>query len=271
MTLVDFPDKKQKFPHYEHRIEKLDHKNEEFTIKKFQEVRNCSSPKKIIKSIKRIGMCVNNRSPLYIPTKDLNKVCFEIINDNGENKKGTGPLNDCFLTSHKFHHFGYKIFFLYNSRAEDFTRFLKFFLKNTSKELVVFYSGSDKSSEGIEFNKKIITKSDIHNILTENSNHKAKTLFITDCKYGGSIFDTNEFPNAISFSVKKGNTTSNSGEDSNTHGIFTYYFCRAINQDQAITTFKLTEKMNFYLSRFHEVLICEFSNKRFNESPILIQ
>ena len=57
MSYVDTPDKKQKHPHYEHRTTKLDRKDNEFSSKKFQQVRKVSTHKNLLKSFGRIG-CV---------------------------------------------------------------------------------------------------------------------------------------------------------------------------------------------------------------------
>ncbi|KAK8894827.1 hypothetical protein M9Y10_023265 [Tritrichomonas musculus] len=269
MQYVDTPDRKQKHPHYEHRSTKLDLKDNEFTSKQFQKVRKVSTHKILLKSFGRIGMCLNDKSSSIIQISDLNKVCFILINDYDEEDKelGVGPLNDGYLVGLKHHRLGFKVFYLYNSRSEEFTTFLGFFMKNTSQALTVFYSGRDDNSEGIEFNNGSLSKSYINETITSNCNGKARVMFITDCLGGGSVFDIDGCTNTISFSVKKiGDIESK--EVKRSHGIFTYYFCKITSDCPNITPNRLIERMNPSLNRFNEEFDCEFTNKELSEKPI---
>lgn len=146
MTYVDSPNKKQKHPHYEHRLDKLNQKDNEFTCKKFQQIRQNPTNKKLFELLKRIGTRVNDKPTTSIPTENLDKFCFLLINDYKE-KMGVGPLNDGYLVGLKHHKLGFKIFYLYNSRREEFTSYLSFFILKTSEALTVFYSGRDDSRE----------------------------------------------------------------------------------------------------------------------------
>ena len=133
MSYVDHPEKRQKHPHYEHRTQKLDRKDNEFSSKKFHQVRKVSTHKKLLRSFGRIGMCLNEKSTDSIPIGDLDKVCFILINDYDNDKDydlGVGPLNDGYLIGLKHHRFGFKVFYLYNPRSDLFTSFLGFFIKN---------------------------------------------------------------------------------------------------------------------------------------------
>lgn len=269
MTYVDKPDKKQKHPHYEHRTIKLDLKDNEFSWKKFQQVRQVSTHKNLLKSFGRIGMRLNNNSTSTVSPDGLDQVCLILINDYDEDDKklGVGPLNDGYLVGLKHHRLGFKIFYLYNSRIEDFTRFLGFFMKNTKKSLTVFYSGRDDNSDGIEFNKGSLSKSSIQEIISQNCNENVKTIFITDCLGGGSVFDISNCSNAICFSVNK-SVQNESGEIQRTHGIFTYYFCKITSESPYITPSRLVERINASINRFNEVFECQFSNKELVESPL---
>ena len=269
MSYVDTPDRKQKHPHYEHRTAKLDRKDHEFKSKKFQHIRKVSTHKNLIKSFGRIGMCLNGKQTTEIPTTELDKICFILINDYDEEDKelGVGPLNDGYLVGLKHHRLGFKVFYLYNSESEEFLQFLSFFMENTTKALTVFYSGRDDNCEGIEFNKSTLSKNSISEIITSNNNHEVRVIFITDSLGGGSVFDIEGCQNAISFSVKKSGEIENK-EIQRTHGIFTYYFCKITSDCPSITPNRLVERMTPSLSRFNEVFTCEFNNKELGESPI---
>ena len=268
MSYVDSPDKKQKHPHYEHRTAKLDQKDNEFTSKKFQQVRKVSTHKNLIKSLKRIGMCLNEKPTSSISTSNLDKVCFLLINDyDDEDKKlGVGPLNDGYLIGLKHHRLGFKVFYLYNSRREEFTTFLGFFIKYTEHSLTVFYSGRD-DGEGIEFNDGSLSKSSVGEVISNNSNENNHVMFITDSLGSGSVFNINGCSNMISFSVQKTGSTEYK-EAKRSHGIFTYYFCKIIGDCPNITPNRLVERMNPSLNRFNESFTFETSNKELSETPI---
>lgn len=267
MTYVDTPDKKQKHPHYEHRTTKLDLKDNEFTSKKFQQVRKTSTHKDLLKSFGRIGMCLNEKSPSVIPTEDLRRVCLILIKDTDEVDKelGVGPLNDGYLIGLKHHRLGFKIMYLYNSGR--LATFLDFFMKNTTEALTVFYSGRDHESNSITFKDGVLQKSTITDVISKNSNPQLRVMFITDSLSGGSFFNINGSSNMISFWVRK-TSDSDSKDAERTHGIFTYYFCKIIGDCPNISPNRLIERMNPSLTRFDEEFQCEMSNKDLGECPI---
>lgn len=264
--------KKQKHPHYEYRTTKLDLKDNEFSIKKFHKVRSVSTHKELIKSFGRIGMCLNDKSKETIPTEELNKVCFIIINDYDKEDKelGVGPLNDGYLISLKHHRLWYKVFYLFNARYEELSPFLSFFMDATKESLTVFYSGRDNNSQGIEFNNGTFPKNSISKLISLNENKKVKIMFITDCLTGGSLFDIENCKNAIAFYVKKNenNDSDDNNEIEKSHGIFTYYFCKIISENPSVTPNRLVERMNPSLSRFNESFTCEFIDSHLGDEPI---
>lgn len=269
MTYVEIPDKKQKHPHYEHRTAKLDRKNNEFSSKKFQKIRKYSTHKKILESLGRIGICLNERSTAFLPKKDLNKVCFILINDyyNEDKKLGVGPLNDGYLIGLKHHRLGFKIFYMYNPKCETFTIFLGFLIKNAKEALTIFYSGRDNNSDGIEFIDSTINKNSINEIIVKNCSGLLRITFITDCLGNGSVFDIKGCTNSISFSVQK--TCENKEKNiKRFHGIFTYYFCKIISDSPSISPKRLVERINPSLKRFNENFTYELTNDELCDTPI---
>ncbi|KAK8898122.1 hypothetical protein M9Y10_000392 [Tritrichomonas musculus] len=276
MTYVDAPDKKQKHPHYEHRTEKLDRKDNEFSSKKFHHIRKVSTHKKLLKSFGRIGMCLNDKPTTSLPIGDLDKVCFILVNDyeeDDDNELGVGPLNDGYLLGLKHHRYGFKVFYLYNPRAEEFSQFLGFFLKHTQHALTIFYTGH--SNNGISFNDSLLSQSTISEIIEDNSNGEAHVVFITDCPESGSVFDIKSTgqknpqttSNLISFYVEKTNG-STPKESKRSHGIFTYYFCKITSDCPNITPNRLVERMSPSLKRFGETFKCDITDHKLADSPI---
>lgn len=268
MSYVDTPEKKQKHAHYDHRTRKLNVKDNEFSSKEFHKVRKVSTRKVLLESFGRISMCLNNKSASDIPTGDLDKVCLILVNDNYSDKNyGVGPLNDGYLVCKNLHSFGYKIFYLNNTSAEKFTSFLGFFMKNTTDELTVFYSGREDDKSGIEFGSESLSKESIRQTIASNCTGKPRVMFITDCIGGGSVFDISDGSNLMAVSVTKSNA-KDSKECKRTHGILTYYLFKIINESPSITVSRLAERMDPSLLRFNEAFQYEVSNKELEQCPI---
>ncbi|KAK8835485.1 hypothetical protein M9Y10_046128 [Tritrichomonas musculus] len=275
MTYVDQPDKKQKHPHYEHRTVKLDLKDNEFSSKEFHKIRKVSTHKKLLKSLGRIGMCLNNKPTSSIPPGDLNKNCLILINDYyKENYElDVGPLNDGYLIGLKHHRLGFKIFFLHNPRSDEFLNILPFFLKNTTESLTVFYSGRNTNgNHGIEFINGSVSKGSMSELIAKNCTGKPHVTFITDCIGGGSVFDIKHDTeqcesNMISMYVNKA-TAPDSKRSKRSHGIFTYYFSKIISDCPNITPNRLIERMEPSLKRFNEEFHVDISNAKLGETPI---
>lgn len=271
MTNIDALAMKEKYSHYEHRIAKLDKKDNEFSTKKFQKVRKDSKHKNLLKSLDKIGICLNEKPAASISIEDLNKVCFLLINDYHEEDKklGVGPLNDGYLVALNHFRLGYKIYYLYNSRSDEFPIVLGFLIKHTKESLTVFYTGRDDNAEGIEFKTGHISKSFITDVIKSNYNEKSRTVFIADSIGKGSVFNVDDCANIISFSAKKPEPCEYKDIEQS-HGIFTYYICKIISEYPNITPNELVERLNLSLVRFNEKFTYKFSNKKLAESPIFI-
>lgn len=275
MTYVDNPDKKQKHPHYEHRTLKLDRKNNEFSSKKFQKIRkHTMRKKKILKSFGRIGMLLNNKTETFSVKDEIDKACLILINDYDD--LGIGPLNDSYLIGLHHHQLGYKIFYLYNPKSNEFLYFLPYFMKLTKKSLTVFYSGrSTNGNQGIEFINGSVSRGILGEIIARNCTGSPRIMFITDCIGGGSVFDINysdrenkfHQSNMISFFVRKVYSPQ-SKKSKRSHGICTYYFSKITNECPNITTNRLIERMNPSICRFDEVFVCEVTNLDLADQPI---
>lgn len=277
MTYVDRPDKKEKHPHYENKIEKLD-KHYFFKAKDFHQIRKISTHKKLKKAFTRISMCLNDKMPAEVPIEGLDQVCFMVINDYEKDKiseLGVGPLNDGYLFGITQYRMDFNIFYLYNSKIEEFTSFLAFFMKNTQKILTVYYTGrSADGNQGILFDSGILSKDSIADIIASNCNGKARYIFVNDCPTGGTNFDipsilhqNKPIKNLLSFSVDK--TKSHGYKDAKrTHGLLTFYLCKTINDYPIINPNDLIEKMTQELRRFQIKFDCAITDQELANNPI---
>lgn len=281
MIFFDITEKMHKHSVYEHLTSKLDRKDNEFSCRQFHHIRKASTNKKLLDSMLKISICLNEKNISDIQITNLNKVCFILINNNQLEEKGlgVGPLNDGYLVCLNHYRHGFKVFYLYNPKSDLYLKFLGFFMKFTKVELTVFYSGPDLTSfgiEGIEFSNGCLSKDSIGNIIAQNCTGKARILFMTDCIGGGSVFDIDSCnhlkdvkpSNMISFYVNKMEPESKESELS--HGIFTYYFFKIINECPNITPDKLVDRMNPSLNRFNEIFRCEITNNELADSQIFL-
>ena len=275
VAFYDKPSRDQKHPHYEHRCAKLYRKNNEFTNKKFQDVRGVSTRKKLVSSFKRIGKCLNELTPADIPTAGLQKVCFVLINcfEHDKHDPKVGPMNDGYLIALHHHRLGYKVFYLYNCNSSQYPQFLEFFMKYTLTQITVFYSGRDSiinGSHGIEFKDNTISCGELGKLISENYNGRCKAVFISDSTAGGSVFDINSVPEGsdiISLSASK-STDPDTKEGRRSHGIFTYYMCRIFNECPNISPDRLVERMNSSLERFNIGFNCQVTKPESGSQPI---
>ena len=272
MTYADSPNKRQLHPHYEHQTTKLDQKDNQFSSKKFHQIRKVSTHKKLLKSLGRIGMCLNDKPTTTFPIGDLDKVCFMLINDYENDKDydlGVGPLNDANLIASRHHRLGFKVFYLYNPKCDEFTSFLPFFMKHTQNSLTVYYTGRCNIYD-IHFRKGNVSISSINEIIAQNNTVKERVIFITDCIEGGSVFNiphTNTESNMISLFVNK-LYSPQSKEAKRSHGIFTYYFLKITNDTPNITPVRLMERMKPSLKRLNQAFCYDFTNEQLSNQPL---
>ena len=276
----DKPDKKQKHPHYEHRTTKLMKKNNEFSEKKFQRIRRVSTQKKLKKSFKRIGRNLKHVSRNEIPTNGYDKVCLILINNFKHDKHDpkVGAMNDGYLFGLYHHRLGFKVFYLINCRQVNYPKYLQFNLFHTKEKLTVYYSGRDSidyGSHGIEFKDQNVSADQFGRLIARDNNGKCKVVFVSDCAAGGSVFDiqtvnkvNNPHPSEmISFAVNKV-TDPNSKIGRRSHGIFTYYFCKVLYEDPAISPRRMVERLNGSLGRFSETIDCQMTNALAENDPM---
>lgn len=277
-SYVDQPFKKQKNSSYEKLSSKLFEKDHEFTEKHFQKTRKTSNREDILEAFSRIGRCLNHVSRIEIPIEGLDKVCLILMNsyqndDNDKYNPQIGVMNDGYLVGLIHHRLGFKVFYLNDCISGNYPKWLPFFLQNTKNDLTIFYSG--QNSDGIQFKDKKITKEQISKLIKENNQGKCRTVFISDCPEGGTVFDIsgqnkNNNENAsemISMSIQK-TTNPESKNCKRSHGIFTYYLCKFIYDQPNITLKRLSERMKPSFERFNSQFVCETNKKELENEPL---
>lgn len=292
MTYVDIP-KKMKHFDYGHKIKKLykQHCNS-FKPETFQDMRKTSTHHNLLESLGRIGKCVNDTDPNTIPVDGLDEVCFILCNTyeyRADWNLGVGPLNDAYMIALSHHRRGFKIFFLYEPRKQEFIDYCKFFLQNTTKALTIFYSGRATAYCGscggkivsnigaiVFINQDTLIADELSRILARYSNGQSKIVLITDCCNGNApwnlIFAHKDNKNLtgkiVVFNVAKHGSTEDWKRDEKIHGIFTFYFCKTIDEFPSITPAELIRKMNARLKRFDESIIYAQSSESMKNTPI---
>lgn len=279
-TCYDKPDKRQKHPHFDHRTTKMMTKNNEFTEKKFQKIRHVSNKKKILKSFKRIGRCLNHVSRDEMPKEGYDKVCLILMNNIHHKKHDPkiGALNDGYLFGLYHHRLGFRVFYLYNCVQGNYPKYLQFFLHNTQENLTVFYSGPSQlqnGAQGLEFKNMDVTTDQIAHLIARDNNGKCKVVFVSDSTSSGTVFDISKVTQVgnpcpspmLSFQVNK-NTDPDSKEGRRSHGVFTYYFCKVVYDEPSVTARRVVERLNGFMNRLGHSVSCNSTDPAIMEQPM---
>lgn len=221
--------------------------------KKIQQFNETSNQKKILRSFRRIGRCLNKINIQNIQAEKFSKVCLILINNVGQDKNinKVGELNDGYLFGLYHNRLGFKVFYLINRTQSNYLMFFRLFVQNTKDNLTIVYSGAGNT---IDFN--IDDQSTINSQMNEE---KCKIVFISDCKMSRSISDAqNENSREIiSFTI-----------NNIMHGVFIYYYCKTIFNDTNITLKMLLKRLNLSLERYKESFESTTSNKLNQNEPI---
>lgn len=279
---IDEPEKPEKHSIYIHKVVKLDNKNNQFSEKKFQHVRQISNSKEIISSFRRIGMYLNKKEIYQLPQGNIDKVCFILINNYEKDTEtlGVGPLNDAYLFALIHHKLNYKIVFLYNPSKITFVTSLEYFLLHTTNSLTFYYTGKDslsrikKMDHGILFRgmNETFSNTDFAHLVSEKSNGKARILIVSDCTNDDYIFNIKAAKKAknpteiVSFSVVK--AFMNPKQKRKSQGLLTYYFCKLLRQFPNSSPNQMTRYLNVSMQRFKQVVSANLSNESLSEQPL---
>ena len=128
--------------HQEYFQEKKQEAVYNFTPKQFQKLRNHNTKESAIKQLLEIG-CDASTTPVKLFTQPITRVCFCCVNTytTAARQLGVGPLNDAITVGANHRLMGYFVYFLHNPKKKVFMEYLEMFMRMTSENLTVYYTG----------------------------------------------------------------------------------------------------------------------------------
>ena len=261
-----------------------------FSKKQFQAERNFLPKKKIIKELKKIAICLNDKKLLDIQEEMFDKVCLIICNTY-ERKNfdlHSGPLADGYIVAMNLKKLGYHVFFVHNPNRETFLTDLGFFLQKSLKSLIIYYSGRAtlipsrnvyKISEydrALVFDQGYIVDGELSSVLARNANHKAKIVLISDCYEGNPVWDllsknmenTTIPQNIISISTDVITEPDMKSKIHRYHGYFTYRLFKIVEDKPDLTAEELATSINQLVKKFKQYISIETTTKGLERSSI---
>lgn len=255
--------------------------NADLSIDEFQKLRTVIIEKKLLPFFGRVAFCLNGKISAEFPPEGLDKVCLILCNSYERNdyQIGGGPLNDSYNIALTYFHMDYKVFYFYNAKREEFLDFLPFFLKNTQKELIIYYNGRltqipigidyNANCGAILFDQGYISSKALINILSKHSKANLKITFISDCLNGGSMIElpstekdnSNNDGQVVSIYAEFNKEDSiNQEEREQNHGIFTFYYCKFLHDEHNLTLQELSNRIQPILEKLNVKVQCQTLN-----------
>ncbi|KAK8845013.1 hypothetical protein M9Y10_021189 [Tritrichomonas musculus] len=252
--------------------------NRQMKREEFQKLRASNTEEDALAAMKHLGNCVNDKNPEdcpYFLKNGINsKMLLVIVNTyvKPQYKLGVGPLNDAITVSVSHKKMGYKMLFLHNTTPTHFKKWLKFVLKNTQKDLTIFYTGhgcslkdktgeeSDGYDEVMLFDNGYVLDDELSAYLAKYA-HGQRILLLSDCCHSGSMWDIQSMlqgrkqiaSNIMSISAAKDDQTAKQTKvNSKDQGIFTYYFWEIWEDQNDITVKDMETKINPNISYFKQ-------------------
>lgn len=268
-----------------------------FTPKQFQKLRNHSSKDSALKQMSEIG-CDVATVPIEQFTQPITRVCFCCLNTyTSESKQlGVGPLNDGITVGANHRLMGYFVYYLHNPKAKVFLKYLKMFLRLTSENLTVYYSGhgsqvrdtsgdeDDGYDEVMVFDDDILVDDVLAKALRECANPTCKYLLLTDCCRSGTIWDipkdVKEAQKKFSASIvsisaardsQTSKQTSGLGNIRSMQGLFTFHFCQTVREDRSLTPNQVVPRVGKELHRYQQNITVCATRKDLLDTPIFPQ
>nr|AFZ78842.1 clan CD family C14 metacaspase-like cysteine peptidase [Coptotermes formosanus] len=182
---------------------------------------------------------------------------------------GAGPCNDAINIANFMQKRGLSVYYLHNSSSTVYLQWLKFFLKNTRKYLMTYYTGhgtqvtdtsgdeADGLDEAYVFEDRFLIDDDLEKALDAcKKNNSVKVVLLSDCCHSGSIWDLKEgktVPNVLALSASKDTQTAKQTQlDAKEQGVFTFCLLKAIEQEPNCSPNRLREIIQPTLDRFEQ-------------------
>lgn len=247
------------------------------TPEEFQKLRTHKNKESAIEQLNEIG-CDCMTTPIELFTQPIARVCFCCVNTYTTAAKslGVGPLCDAITVGINHRLMGYFVYYLHNPKPETFMAYLKMFLRLTTENLTVYYTGhgaqvADKSGdeddgmdEVMVFDKGYIVDDDLALAVKENCNGRAKVLLLNDCCRSGTIWDIPPLkeaqvswpPNILSMSAARDSQTAKQtkglGKNSAMQGLFTFHLFQNVRTNIRNTPREIRNALNTILKKYNQ-------------------
>ena len=223
--------------------------------------------------------------------REMENACFICCNTYTKEKLklGVGPINDSISTAIFHQYMGYEVYYLHNTKPRIFMDFLKQFLRKTTKNLTVYYTGhganiedtngdeDDGFDEVMVFDDGYIVDDDLAICIKKYHNGITRAVLISDCCHSGTIWDIPENPrkamsfpaNVVSISSSNDDQTSKQGVMNQIEqGIFTYHFWNFLKENPNLTFKQMEKKMDDKLTRYHQKFVATPTRVEILDQPI---
>ena len=258
-----------------------------FTLQDWQNARTDGDLTELTTTMDSYAKNLANLSESSIQT-NLENAVFLCINTYTDPQVtlGVGPMNDGLNVADSMKKQGWPLFYLHNPTKAVYLKWLDFFLKNTKKELITYYTGhgtqedtgdeteADGKNEAYYFEDGILNDDTLAEHVRQNKTlDSLRIIFLSDCCHSGSIWDLtgkNMPPNCMSISAAKDSQTAKQTEvEGAEQGIFTYYFFKFLEEDKTLTANQLQTKMSSYLTKFEQNFTKETTTQTMYDEPVL--
>ena len=268
-----------------------------FTPQQFQKLRNHNTKESALKQLKEIG-CDASTTPVKLFTQPITRVCFICANTytTPTRQLGVGPLNDAITVGANHRLMGYFVYYLHNPKSKVFMEYLKMFLRLTSENLTVYYTGhgsqvrdrsgdeADGFDEAMVFEDTYVLDDDLAEAVKKNANGRCRVLLLNDCCRSGTIWDIPEDirkaersfpPNIMSFSGSRDSQTSKQvsglGNIGSAQGLFTFHFFQHVRKNRMITPNQIRPLLNRDLQRYSQTVEIYPTRRQMFDEPIFPQ
>ena len=238
-----------------------------------KEVRKHKSIESALSQLNELATNLSKYDPQNV--RQMTNACLICVNTytKPKLKLGVGPMNDSIITASFHRYMGYEVYYLHNTKPDTFMAFLKQFLRYTTENLTVYYTGhgsnipdtngdeDDGLDEIMVFDDGYIVDDDLAICLKENCNGASRIILMSDCCHSGTIWDIPENlskaasfpPNVMSISSSQDDQTSKQANINEVeHGLFTFYFWKFLKENPRMTSQQMEAKVNEKLAKYHQ-------------------
>lgn len=265
-----------------------------FTPDEFQKLRNHKTKESALEQLREIG-CDCATVPIELFTQPIARVCFCCVNTYTSQQKqlGVGPLCDAITVGANHRLMGYFVYYLHNPKPKTFMAYLEMFLRITTENLTVYYTGhgsqvADKSgdeADGMDevmvFDDGFIVDDDLAGAVKRNCSGQCKVLLLNDCCRSGTIWDVPEdikvaertWPaNVLSMSAAKDSQTAKQtkglGKVAAMQGLFTFNLFQNIRTNRKSTPRQLQVKLTSQLKQYKQDVQVSVTRRELLDQPL---